>query len=43
MSLVSQTSAAPGGRRLLIGLGVVALIVGVSLAPVGRQVLHAAS
>jgi uncharacterized membrane protein len=46
MSLVSQTPAAGRGgfaRRLLIGLGLTALIVGLSLAPVGRQVARAAA
>jgi uncharacterized membrane protein len=45
MSSVSQTPAldrAVTARRLLIGLGVVALIVGIAIAPAGRQVAEAA-
>jgi uncharacterized membrane protein len=44
MSLVSQTPAAGRGsfaRRLVIGMGLVAAIVGVSIAPVGHQVSQA--
>ena len=51
MSLVSQTPAAARpsfartgfARRVLVGAGLVAVIVGVSIAPVGRQVAHAAA
>lgn len=45
MSLVSQTPAGRSGlvRRLLISTGAIALIVGVSLAPVGRAVMSAAA
>jgi uncharacterized membrane protein len=46
MSLVSQTPAADRPafvRRLLVGLGLTALIVGVSIAPVGHQVIQAAA
>lgn len=45
MSSVSQTPAAGRSsfaRRLLVGMGIVAAIIGVSLAPVGRQVASAA-
>jgi uncharacterized membrane protein len=44
MSLVSQTSADRGGfaRRLLIGLGLIVLIVGLAMAPVGHSVVRAA-
>lgn len=46
MSSVSQTPAATGrtfARRLLIGMGVVAAIVGVSVAPAGRQIAQMAA
>ncbi len=45
MSSVSQTPArgrSPIARRLMIGMGLVAVIVSVSLAPAGRQIVAAA-
>lgn len=42
MSLVSQTPASGVTRRLLIGLGIIAVIVGLATAPVGGAIVRAA-